>query len=153
MFSEQLINFKQLEPFVRHSAPKAIAIQPHDRPFFEQVFTEIVDNENNIEYSSSLMNCLLLKLAQLLPKTESDNLSDNLSKIHSYIINNYRKKITLDAVAAYVGLTPNYVSALFKNEMQIGFKAYLNSLRLEYAGKLLNSTEQSVKQICEESGF
>ena len=153
MFSEQLINFKQLEPFVRHSAPKAIAIQPHDRPFFEQVFTEIVENENNIEYSSSLMNCLLLKLAQLLPKTASDNLSDNLSKIHSYIINNYRKKITLDAVAAYVGLTPNYVSALFKNEMQIGFKAYLNSLRLEYAGKLLNSTEQSVKQICEESGF
>ena len=153
MFSEQLVEFQQLEPFLRYTTPKVVAIDPQIRPFVEQIFTEVIENENNRAYSSALMRCLLLKLAQLLPQTGTGNRSDTVSKTHFYILNNYRSRITLDTVAAYAGLTPSYVSALFKREMQIGFKAYLNSLRMEYARKLLISTEQSIKQICEESGF
>ena len=153
MFSEQLVEFQQLEPFLRYSSPKAVAIDSQIRPFIEQILTEVIETEDIVAYSSALMRCLLMKLAQLFPQTGSSNGSDVVSKIHFYIINNYRARVTLDTAAAHVGLTPSYVSALFKSEMQIGFKAYLNSLRLEYARKLLISTEQSIKQICEESGF
>ena len=153
MFSEQLVDLQRLEPFLRASASKVIVIEPQQRPFFEMIFGEIVKSEENAAYVSALMDCLLLKLAQLYPKDDGGSADDAVSRIHLYIIHHYRERITLERVAAHVGLTPSYVSALFKNEMKIGFKSYLNSLRLEYAGKLLQYTERSVKQICAESGF
>ena len=153
MFSEHLVGFRQLEIFLDQSAPKAFKIAPQDRQFVEQILAEITANENSKDYSAALMNCLLLKLTKLLPERKKNHLSDRMSKIRYYIINNYRNKITLETVASYAGLTPSYVSALFKKEMHMGLKVYVNTLRLEYAQKLLIYTEQPIKQICEESGF
>ncbi len=153
MFSEELVEFQQLEPFLRYEAPKAFVIDDKNRSFFEQLFAEIIENKKNTKYISALMGCFLLKLAQLLPDNKVANLSNVVSKMHFYILNHFQKKITLEMMASHVGLTPSYASALFKKEMKIGFKSYLNSLRLEYARKLLADTEQTISQICEESGF
>ena len=153
MFSEQLVVFPLLEPFLRYGTPKAVTIAPEARPFVEQLCAEIVAHEGNTTYCATLMACLLQKLAQIFPLPAGGGPDGTLSRILSYIISSYRKPITLSTAAAYVGLTPSYVSALFKKEMGVGFKSYLNALRLEYAKKLLISTEDSVRQICEESGF
>ena len=153
MFSEQLVDFGLLEPFLRYGSPRIVEVDPAVRPFLEQLFREIVENSADTDYCAALMGCLLRKMAQLFSCPQGGNAGGTLSRIHSYIITNYRSGITLGSVAAHVGLTPSYVSALFKKEMRVGFKEYLNSLRLEYARKLLITTEQSVQKICEESGF
>ena len=154
MFSEQLVDFRYLEPFLRHSVPKAVAVHPETREFVESILSEILMYEDDPTYSAALMECLLLKLARLVSRAEGNRTSSAFSKIHRCIINHYRSnKLNLDAVAAHAGLSPSYISALFKKEMRIGMKAYIQSLRLEYAKKLLISTEESVRQICEESGF
>lgn len=154
MFSEQLVDFRYLEPFLRHSALKAVCVPQEMRTFVENLLREILIHEGDPTYSEALMECLLLKLARLISCKGETRISSAFSRIHGYIINHYRSnKLSLDTVAAHVGLTPSYVSALFKREMQIGLKAYIQSLRLEYAKKLMISTEESVRQICEESGF
>lgn len=154
MFSEQLVDFRYLQPFLRHSAPKFTCIPQEGRTFLENILYEILKHGDDTEYSAALMNCLLLKLAQLVTSNERTHMSSVFSQVHGYIINHYRSnQLNLNAVAAHAGLTPSYVSALFKKEMHIGMKAYIQSLRLEYAKKLLISTEESVRQICEESGF
>lgn len=153
MFSEQLVEFEQLEPFLREAAPKVFSIEPTLRPFFELMLDEIVNNEDKEEYAATLMRCLLLKLAGLLPEQNGGRVSGTTARIQSYIIQHYRQHITLESVSKAVGLTPSYVSALFKKEMCVGFKTYLNSLRMEYAGKLAQYTEQPVKQIGAECGF
>ena len=153
MFSEQLVDFSLLEPFLRYGSPRTVEVDSGARPFLEQLLGEIVGNVADRDYCTALMACLLRKMTQLFSCPDGGSIGGTLSRIHSYIIANYRSGITLSSVAAHVGLTPSYVSALFKKEMRVGFKEYLNSLRLEYARKLLITTEQSVQRICEESGF
>lgn len=153
MFSDELVPFQQLKPFLQYAAPKSFLIDTKNRPFLEHLFGELVEHKNDAQYCAALMSCLLLKLMRLLPGTKNAQLNNAAYKIHFYIYNHFQEKLTLNEVAAYAGLTPNYASALFKKEMKIGFKAYLNSLRLEYAKKLLLYTELTIKQICEESGF
>lgn len=153
MFSDELVAPRLLYPFLQPSVSKAIKIGQKNRMFLEQIFTEIVENENDEQYLASLMSCLLIKLAQLIPTAPKADLSGAVAKMHSYILSHFQNKMSLADVAAYAGLTPSYASTLFKKEIKVGFKTYLNSLRLEYARKLLIFTELPVGQICQESGF
>ena len=153
MFSEQLISFSTLEPFFQYSAPKAIAIEPQMQPFFETLLTEMMQAGDQRQYSALLLECLLLKLSQLLPVSGNRALSDAVSKMHFYALYHFQDKATLSAAAAYVGLTPSYASALFKKEMQVNYKEYIDSLRFHYAKKMLTCSRRSVAEICMESGF
>ena len=153
MFTEQSVAIQFLEPFLRYSAPKGISIEPKERSFFETLFSELARAENKTEYSAALLDCLLLKLAQLLPMLGNHSLNSAVSKMHFYVLNNYKKQISLQAAADCAGLTPTYASALFKKEMQISFKEYVDSLRFDYAKKQLLCSTQQVAKICEESGF
>lgn len=153
MFSEQLVPFDLLVPFLGSGTQKTVMIPGAFRSFVEQLCGETVRNQQDPRYCALLISCLLGKLAQIFPRTQIGAVSGAFSEILSYVITNYRNPITLQSVADRVGLTPSYVSALFKKEMQMGFKSYLNGLRLEYAKKLLITTEESVRHICEESGF
>ena len=153
MFSESILTPAHLVPFSCQAAPKAFPIPEEMRPFIMTLLEEIVQYQEQPVYCAALLDCLLLKLAhQLLPLEES-SWNQTAQKIHYYIINHFREKVTLEDVAQYVGLTPAYVSAVFKKEMNINFKKYLNELRFTYARKLLQYSDMSVTQICGECGF
>jgi AraC-like DNA-binding protein len=153
MFSEQLVDFWLLEPFLRLGAQKAVTLDAEDQNFIGQLCRELTQHREDTAYCTLLMSCLLRKMSQIFSVQEQLVPSDTLMQILSFVISHYKTPITLSSVSSAVGLTPSYVSVLFKKEMHIGFKAYLNSLRLEYAKKLLIGTQQSVRQICEDSGF
>lgn len=153
MFSEQLVGFSTLEPFLHYTAPKAIAIEPQTQQIFEVLLFEMTQSGNQGQYSTALLECLLLKLAQLLPVSENKTLSNAVSKMHFYALHHFQGKATLSAAAAYAGLTPTYASALFKKEMQVNYSEYIDSLRFNYAKKMLTCSKQSIAEICMESGF
>ena len=50
-------------------------------------------------------------------------------------------------------LNPQYISQLFKSEIGVNFLAYLTSIRMEKAKKLLLSTSLSVAEVAEQSGY
>ena len=50
-------------------------------------------------------------------------------------------------------LSPQYISQLFKNEIGVGFLAYLTSIRMEKAKKLLLATSLSIAEVAEQSGY
>lgn len=153
MFSESLVTSAYLAPFTYHAAPKTLPIPENMQDFFLMLLAEAVDFQENLTYSAALLDCLLLKLSRSLLSYEEDNWNSTAQKIHFYLINHFRDKVCLNDVAQYVGLTPTYVSAVFKKEMGNGFKKYLDKLRFAYARKLLLYSELSITQICGESGF
>lgn len=77
----------------------------------------------------------------------------SLRQALQYIEANYKKPITLDDVSEYAGFSPTYFSALFHRELSVTFKQYLTDLRLNFAVKLLVTTNISVSDICFLSGF
>lgn len=76
-----------------------------------------------------------------------------VTRVIQYIEMNYSSTCTLQAVAAHVHVTPNYLSHLFKKETGQGFSQYVSKRRIDKAKLLLHSTRQSMADIAELTGF
>ena len=70
-----------------------------------------------------------------------------------YLFRHFREDVTLAQVAEKSGYTPNYFSHLFHESCGIRFVDFLTQLRLNYARTMLLTTNQSVSQIAQSSGF
>ncbi len=153
MFSSEMATKDVLVPFTSSTTPKAMEILPENRSFIETILEEIVKNKNKIQFCEALIDALLLKLAYNFKLRGKDASYSPSQKMTFYIINHFREKVTLNDIAAAAGLTPSYASAVFKQEMQINFKEYLDNIRFDYAKKLLIYSNRTVQQVCLDSGF
>ena len=63
------------------------------------------------------------------------------------------EEISLTVLAERFHLNPQYISQLFKSEIGVNFLAYLTSIRMEKAKKLLLSTPLSIAEVAEQSGY
>lgn len=70
-----------------------------------------------------------------------------------YIDNNYYQHITLNSLAKLLNLNSSYLSIKFKSINGMGFKEYLNNVRICHAEKLLIETKKSITAIALECGF
>lgn len=70
-----------------------------------------------------------------------------------YVNEHYRDNFSLDDIAKYVCLSPNYFSILFKNEVGQGFNNYLQGVRIEKAKTLLKTTQMRVSDVAKEVGY
>lgn len=76
-----------------------------------------------------------------------------LKEAQAYVDDYFRDAITLEDVAAHIGLSPQYLSKLFKQTAGQTFIDYVTQLRIHEAERLLKSTHLSHKQICFEVGY
>ena len=70
-----------------------------------------------------------------------------------YIRRHFRESLTLVEVAEAFNVTQNHFCKYFKKITGITFKEYLLQLRLEYAVKQIRLTQDSITDICFDSGF
>jgi two-component system, response regulator YesN len=75
-----------------------------------------------------------------------------IEKACKYIYENYNKEISLQEVADFTGLNPNYFSILFKDQMGKTYIKYLTELRVEKA-KLMLQEGQKVTKVSEKVGY
>ncbi|MBT2757801.1 response regulator [Mesobacillus foraminis] len=81
-------------------------------------------------------------------------MSKNIRKIIQYIEENYATDISLDQLADYVYLHPNYISSLFKKETGLTFIHYLHLFRIKKAKELMiNDKDLSFHQISDQVGY
>lgn len=73
--------------------------------------------------------------------------------ITRYVQEHLAEEVSLSVLAEEFHLNPQYISQLFKNEIGVGFLAYLTNIRMEKAKKLLLSTSLSVAEVAEQSGY
>ena len=76
-----------------------------------------------------------------------------LSMITNYMKENYRSDLSLDSLAEVFGYSPAYLSKMLKKYAGINYKAYLQSIRLEYAYQELVNTERTISSIAMDHGF
>ncbi len=70
-----------------------------------------------------------------------------------YISENYHLPITLNYLAEQSGMSPSYFSKRFHLITGMGMKEYLTYVRLTHAEAELLSTNHTIKEIAENSGF
>lgn len=79
--------------------------------------------------------------------------SEHVSGAVKYIHKHYNESISLTMVASAIGISPAYLSKVFKEELGIGFVKYLNTHRMEIAKKLLECPQHNIKTISNMCGF
>lgn len=84
---------------------------------------------------------------------EISNSSAIMQKARAYINENITNDISLEDVSEYVYMSPSYFSRLFKKEVGINFKDYLNKARIEESKKYLSNLKFSISEVAHTVGF
>lgn len=91
--------------------------------------------------------------AEETPADEAITEERPISAITRYMQLHLAEELSLTVLADEFHMNAQYISQLFKSEIGVGFLAYLTSIRLEKAKKLLLSTSLSVAEVAEKSGY
>ena len=78
---------------------------------------------------------------------------DRTNRAVDYIFSHYARELTLEEVAAYMGMKPTYFSRVFKQATGRCFIEFVNRLRISKSCELLADGEKAVTDVCFESGF
>jgi AraC-like DNA-binding protein len=70
-----------------------------------------------------------------------------------YIENNYQKNITSADIAGHIGLSSGYLAKQFKSRLYMTPAAYIRKFRIAKAMELLKTTNKSIKEIADMTGY
>ena len=120
-------------------------------------------SENVKKDASSKMLCtaLIYELLAVLDRLVRKDLKANRKKYANYytlkadsiLAKRYSEKLTLKSVSEELGITPNYLSALYKNCLGVGFSDRLCELRMKKAETLVLEGDLSASDIAQAVGF
>ena len=126
----------------------------HIIPFWLDSIKRINQTNANV-----LTECVLLYTMSFLEKSNDEIIirknNENLFvSIVEYIDNNFADTdMSIKKIADVFSYTEKYLSALFCKNMKTKFRSYLNSLRIQYANKLIDEGEASVTRLSEQCGY
>jgi two-component system response regulator YesN len=99
---------------------------------------------------------LINKITKVLSEWQTEKAYEHSKPIRlakQYIKNNFSEPLSLEIIGEQVGLNPTYFSSVFKKETGSSFIDYLTEVRIQNVKELLVSTNKSINDIAELSGF
>jgi AraC-like DNA-binding protein len=151
-----------LESLYPLSVPEDNVVTPHSKQSFlilEQMFERflagITDTSPGArtELQFAIIG-FLLQLSKYLSEWNQDKGEcSHAEYIKTILCEQYSRPHRLEDLAKLVGLHPNYLCSVFKEETGQTLFAYLNDVRIREAKRLLEFTDLSISQIAEEIGM
>lgn len=137
----------------------SMSMLPDGEETISQIFTEYPDGYRSIYQMKNIQQiiqwlttfrdslCATLKSKR---KTYKEHLINSIQK---YIDSHIEERLSLNDVAAVFGLSPNYLSTLFKKTCSIGFSEYITQGKISRAKNLLLEQDMKIYEIAEHLGF
>ena len=124
-----------------------------------EFFHILREQDDNFEIAA--VTCVLNIITALISSNCLFKAKDNLSSNHigpfttsiKYIEQNFDKKITLDDIAKYCGISSKYFDEYFKKFAHKTPFEYINEYRTERAAEMLLYTDKAITDIALECGF
>jgi signal transduction histidine kinase/ABC-type sugar transport system substrate-binding protein/AraC-like DNA-binding protein len=129
------------------TSKKPLSDETISRLNYERVIyhtSDILSPEETSEYIKRI-----LKGKHFLPQPTSILVKQCLAYLHQ----NYTRPFTLQEIASTVGISKNYLSQIFRDEMSLPIWEYLNRYRVQLAKEYLRSSVLSVTEISIRVGF
>lgn len=124
--------------------------------FLISLFNEIFKSSQDETYKKLLINTAVYILLRKGSKNQLINISKGCKiaiQAIKILNENFTDPITLESTARKLSITPQYLSNIFKANSGVTFSKYRNTLRLQYAAKLILETKKSITEVCFESGY
>jgi len=105
--------------------------------------------------AKSIVNRMIITILRISSENDDEihPKKSDLREAISYIRYHFREPLTLEGVASMFHVTPSHFCKYFKKNTFYTFKEYLIALRLDYAMRLLKTTDKTISEVCFESGF
>lgn len=94
---------------------------------------------------------LLCRIFQKGGRTSGFLLSPHTQQVLKYMEDHYPEPVTIDDLSGITGVSPSYLSRIFRLETGAGIHEYLNQIRITKAAAFLRS--QSVSEVAYQCGF
>ncbi|RHW42857.1 response regulator [Neobacillus notoginsengisoli] len=119
----------------------------------ERVLSEIQKERREKQEQANLRE--IVQWAISPEENDGQLMSDDkkLRRARAFMEENYAQAISLEDAAEHVGLSPFYLSKLFKEHFSVNFIDYLTQLRVEKAKALMLNPTHSLKEICFNVGY
>lgn len=121
-------------------------LKPIKPTAFKDVFLRMLQAASNVSEPS-------IEITEEKDTDATEEKQHFIEESLKYIKEHYREKLTLEMVASRVFINPKYFSHVFKKEMGISFTEYVINLKIQYACKLLETTNYKAYRISLECGF
>jgi len=102
---------------------------------------------------SGWRSVLVNKMSQTHKNGTSRHAQFYVGQMLEFIATNSDKLLTVNAIAEYVKLNPNYAMGIFQKAMQLTIKQYITTLRINHVRALLSDTDKPILDIAMLAGF
>jgi two-component system response regulator YesN len=137
----------------------SISLLPNGEETVTQIFSSSPDGYHSI-YRQTTMDQILNWLEQLcdqlceiLRSQHKTYKTELISNIMNYINDHIEEKLTLNEIASVFGITPNYLSLLFKKYSNMGFSEYITQRKISCAKVMMASNDLKIYEIADRLGF
>lgn len=111
-----------------------------------------IDEMTNPQTITAYLEKMVVELTELVQKSHCKDYPVAILCCINYINKHLHEKITLSQLAALVGLSPDYLSKIFKNQVGKTISAYIMEKKLEAAKAMLLSNYEQ-KMVAYDLGF
>lgn len=145
--AHQTITFKDLPQLMHATKLNLATVQIY--------FSKICElyKKNNLYSRTQITAYLTLALTQIFELMLNKDKNGSIANIFSYINEHYNEKITNQSIAEQFHYHPNYVNRLFVNYTGQSLHQYIMEYRIKIATELLLSTDLSIANISERTGW
>ena len=113
---------------------------------------ERIDQMRSIDELQVWIVSLYASIAERI-REQADEYSAVVRGVIEFVSEHYAEPISLSHIADHLGMTQQYVSKRFKEEMGVNYVDYLNRFRLDAARDILASSRETIRAIGERVGF
>lgn len=137
----------------------ALSLLPSGEETLTEIFSDDADNYrsiyrmSNVEQVVEWMTRLRDGLCDTLRSKRVSYKEHVVTNIQKYIQNHIEERLTLNEVAAVFGLSPNYLSVLFKKTCSVGFSEYITQMKVSKAKSMLLEQDLKVYEVADQLGF
>lgn len=140
-------------------SPSVLHVKASDSAYMKQRFIQLIQQWlRKSSFSDSLCHAILLEMLAIFNEEAQyravpDKAYSIVQQLQQYILEHYRRPITIAELGEHVGRTPNYVGTVFKQVTGLTITDYINSIRISAACDLLSASPMSIREVSDLLGF
>jgi len=136
-----------------------LSLLPSSKKTLDEIYKDEIDGYRSI-YKKTKTSQIIVWLEDFkqgichLLQTQQKSYKNHIVKdIENYINTHITNKLVLNDIASLFGISPNYLSTLFKKTTGIGFNEYITSKKIALAKISLLESDKRIYEVAEDLGF
>lgn len=137
----------------------SISFLPDGESVLSELFADISDGYRSIYKQKTTfqvitwLNLFKEKLCQYFSERKREHRHHVVENVKKYVETHLHDRLNLNEVSAIYGISPNYLSSLFKKYNDCGYSEYITYRKVEEAKRMMIESNKKIYEIANALGF